>query len=101
MYAEATATGSRDNRVVSISMPVGRWRTRRTSPVQRSRNRYLDNLLPSTYNPAFRSAASQDGHNPSEVFDVGASRLYRPDLRVPVERDHGFRWKMIAQSGGT
>jgi hypothetical protein len=22
-------------------------------------------------------------------------------LRVPVERDHGFRWKMITQSGGT
>jgi hypothetical protein len=22
-------------------------------------------------------------------------------VRVPVERDHGFRWKMIAQSGGT
>jgi hypothetical protein len=22
-------------------------------------------------------------------------------LRVPVDRDHGFRWKMIAQSGGT
>ena len=22
-------------------------------------------------------------------------------LRVPVESDHGFRWKMIAQSGGT
>ena len=24
-----------------------------------------------------------------------------PNLRVPVERDHGFRWKMITQSGGT
>ena len=23
------------------------------------------------------------------------------DLRVPVDRDHGFRWKMITQSGGT
>jgi len=22
-------------------------------------------------------------------------------VRVPVESDHGFRWKMIAQSGGT
>jgi hypothetical protein len=22
-------------------------------------------------------------------------------MRVPVESDHGFRWKMIAQSGGT
>jgi len=22
-------------------------------------------------------------------------------LRVPVERDHGFRWKMITQSGAT
>jgi len=22
-------------------------------------------------------------------------------VRVPVDRDHGFRWKMIAQSGGT
>ena len=27
--------------------------------------------------------------------------LPRIDLRVPVERDHGFRWKMITQSGGT
>jgi hypothetical protein len=25
----------------------------------------------------------------------------RPLLRVPVESDQGFRWKMIAQSGGT
>jgi ribosomal protein L34 len=25
----------------------------------------------------------------------------RARLRVPVERDHGFRWKMITQSGGT
>ncbi len=24
-----------------------------------------------------------------------------PLLRVPVERDHGFRWKMITQSGAT
>jgi hypothetical protein len=24
-----------------------------------------------------------------------------PILRVPVERDHGFRWKMITQSGGS
>jgi hypothetical protein len=24
-----------------------------------------------------------------------------PTLRVPVDRDHGFRWKMITQSGGT
>jgi hypothetical protein len=24
-----------------------------------------------------------------------------PGLRVPVECDHGFRWKMITQSGGT
>ncbi len=23
------------------------------------------------------------------------------ELRVPVERDHGFRWKMITQSGAT
>jgi transposase-like protein len=25
----------------------------------------------------------------------------RYEVRVPVDRDHGFRWKMIAQSGGT
>jgi len=24
-----------------------------------------------------------------------------PGVRVPVERDHGFRWKMITESGGT
>ena len=23
------------------------------------------------------------------------------EVRVPVERDHGFRWKMITESGGT
>jgi hypothetical protein len=23
------------------------------------------------------------------------------EVRVPVDRDHGFRWKMITQSGGT
>ena len=27
-------------------------------------------------------------------------RRGRAALRVPVERDHGFRWKMITQSGG-
>jgi hypothetical protein len=36
----------------------------------------------------------------------GSGRLPAPALpasrlRVPVDRDHGFRWKMIAQSGGT
>jgi len=25
----------------------------------------------------------------------------KPALRVPVERDHGFRWKVITQSGGS
>jgi ribosomal protein L34 len=28
-------------------------------------------------------------------------RWYTTRLRVPVERDHGFRWKMITQSGAT
>ena len=34
---------------------------------------------------------------------VAATPANAPDstLRVPVESDHGFRWKMIAQSGGT
>jgi hypothetical protein len=32
------------------------------------------------------------------LIDVGDGRL---SVRVPVESDHGFRWKMIAQSGGT
>jgi hypothetical protein len=27
--------------------------------------------------------------------------MVRHLVRVPVERDHGFRWKMITQSGGT
>jgi hypothetical protein len=26
---------------------------------------------------------------------------HRHQVRVPVERDHGFRWKMISHSGGT
>jgi uncharacterized protein len=32
-----------------------------------------------------------------EEMQAGAEVI----LRVPVERDHGFRWKMITQSGGT
>jgi hypothetical protein len=32
----------------------------------------------------------------SRNSDAGSS-----SVRVPVERDHGFRWKMITQSGGT
>jgi transposase len=32
---------------------------------------------------------------------VARRRGIAPNLRVPVERDHGFRWKMITQSGGT
>jgi len=32
----------------------------------------------------------------------GAATTVKPlSVRVPVERDHGFRWKMITQSGGT
>jgi hypothetical protein len=30
--------------------------------------------------------------------DVGEASA---GVRVPVECDHGFRWKMITQSGGT
>jgi AhpC/TSA family len=33
--------------------------------------------------------------HPADFTPVCAS------LRVPVERDHRFRWKMITQSGGT
>jgi hypothetical protein len=33
---------------------------------------------------------------------TAAERALRDNgLRVPVEGDHGFRWKMITQSGGT
>jgi ribulose 1,5-bisphosphate carboxylase large subunit-like protein len=32
--------------------------------------------------------------------EAGLRRL-EAYVRVPVERDHGFRWKMITQSGGT
>jgi hypothetical protein len=28
-------------------------------------------------------------------------RFAYPHVRVPVDRDHRFRWKMITQSGGT
>jgi ribosomal protein L34 len=34
-------------------------------------------------------------------FDQLENRKRGDRLRVPVERDHGFRWKMITQSGGT
>jgi transposase len=39
------------------------------------------------------------------VYVFRAKRADRVKLifwvRVPVDRDHGFRWKMITQSGGT
>jgi hypothetical protein len=38
------------------------------------------------------------------TFDLSRLTMLPPRrvcLRVPVERDHGFRWKMITQSGGT
>jgi hypothetical protein len=43
--------------------------------------------------------------NPSDGGKIRATWQHSKDtstvLRVPVERDHGFRWKMITQSGGT
>jgi hypothetical protein len=36
---------------------------------------------------------------PGEV--ARESAVMSPSMRVPVECDHGFRWKMITQSGGT
>ncbi|HEX3525364.1 MAG TPA: hypothetical protein VHT52_25150 [Stellaceae bacterium] len=38
------------------------------------------------------------------VFDRVSQKSFAEGMRgvrVPVERDHGFRWKMITQSGGT
>jgi hypothetical protein len=29
------------------------------------------------------------------------TRPVAPRVRVPVDRDHGFRWKVIIESGGT
>jgi hypothetical protein len=37
----------------------------------------------------------------AELGTAGPAETRRLSLRVPVERDHGFRWKMITQSGGT
>jgi hypothetical protein len=34
----------------------------------------------------------------TDLMAQGHSRC--SSMRVPVERDHGFRWKMITQSGG-
>jgi hypothetical protein len=39
------------------------------------------------------------------MMEGDAARLcgacYGRDVRVPVERDHGFRWNVITDSGGT
>jgi hypothetical protein len=62
-----------------------------------------------------RSCAYQiaDDHQPGgdpdarlelDGFDIEATNSVdgtQPCLRVPVESDHGFGWKMITQSGGT
>ena len=34
-------------------------------------------------------------------INVSFAALTMRGVRVPVECDHGFRWKMITQSGGT
>jgi hypothetical protein len=54
----------------------------------------------------FDEAAEQTTNGNTDIRP--ALRLHRMRLctadhpmRVPVERDHGFRWKMITQSGGT
>jgi N6-adenosine-specific RNA methylase IME4 len=41
------------------------------------------------------------GTQSGSVFRIPSTRhSEKPTVRVPVERDHGFRWKMITQSGG-
>jgi hypothetical protein len=39
----------------------------------------------------------------AKLFRVSVSYIYKAviRLRVPVDRDHGFRRKVITQSGGT
>ena len=41
------------------------------------------------------------GHSNSAATEQRSKPVVRSVLRVPVERDHRFRWKMITQSGGT
>jgi hypothetical protein len=40
-------------------------------------------------------------HDAAPGSFTGDRRKHPCFVRVPVEGDHGFRWKMIAQSGGT
>jgi len=39
--------------------------------------------------------------NSSASRSTSFSKVFLPSMRVPVERDHRFRWKMITQSGAT
>jgi transposase len=41
------------------------------------------------------------GSDETGVSPKTSRTLAKPWLRVPVERDHGFRWKLITQSGAT
>ena len=38
---------------------------------------------------------------PRRVFQGLLNQRPTPQVRVPVDCDHGFRWKMITESGGT
>ena len=38
---------------------------------------------------------------PGSPWENGFIESFNARLRVPVDCDHGFRWKMITQSGGT
>jgi hypothetical protein len=49
-----------------------------------------------------RSLPSFEMLNPRNLRSSGrATALFASLMRVPVDRDHGFRSKMITQSGGT
>jgi hypothetical protein len=71
----------------------------------------LENTYPAVLHPVLHGESHLQDRAPSMAFHLGqnarlgskisARATSRPQLRVPVERDHRFRWKMIAQSGGT
>ena len=64
---------------------------------------YSDHPIVGTWRLTSFSEQNLDTGAVSYPFGDNAKAMviYEANVRVPVDRDHGFRWKMITQSGGT